>query len=131
MQNSSFVDDMPNVGDEENVIRDIIADDIMANIPDNVTAGCPLWKNSSSMKIFSLPRFAMKAYIVHNDLQEVINTSQALDMDDTWKRKYRAAHLHIILFVEKTNYFHIRDARTMAEAWKALENAFEDSGLTK
>lgn len=81
---------------------------------------------------YSSWKFAMKAYLTHDELWDVVvEQPQASEADNSWKKRDQKAHSRIVLSVDKINYSHIRDTKTAAEAWLALESAFEDSGLTR
>ncbi|XP_054261076.1 coiled-coil domain-containing protein 170-like isoform X1 [Macrosteles quadrilineatus] len=97
----------------------------------SASSGLPIVEKLQGRENFSTWKFAMKAYLVHDDLWDVIEETPPDPISDNWKKKDKKAHSRIVLFVDKINYSHIRDTRTAAEAWNALEKAFEDSGLTR
>lgn len=65
---------------------------------------------------------------------------QLLKLEDYWnvvkgtendEKKDVKGFAKIILYIDKVNYSHVKGAKSAKEAWKALERAFEDSGLTR
>lgn len=70
-------------------------------------------------------KFAMQAWLQLDDLWEVVSGTK---IDETKDRK---ALSKIVLCLETINYCHVQNSKTSKEAWKSLEEAFEDSGLTR
>lgn len=74
---------------------------------------------------FASWKFAMEAWLQLDDLWDVVTGDK---VDPTKDRK---ALSKIILCLENINFSHVQSAKTAKEAWTALTNAFEDSGLTR
>lgn len=75
---------------------------------------------------YSTWKFAVMSYLQLEELWECIEPGTDVDIKKDIKAKSR-----IILLVEPMNYVHIENAQTAKEVWKNLQNAFEDSGLSR
>lgn len=82
---------------------------------------------------YSLWKFKMSNYLMHEDLWESIDGYSAGDStpDPVKVRKDRKALNKICLTLEGSAVTHVRMAKTAAEAWKALQNAFEYRGMSR
>lgn len=79
---------------------------------------------------YSAWKFAMEAYLQHEDLWECVEAPPGGSISTDHKRVTRA-RAKIILFLDPLNYMHVQDTRIAAEAWEKLKKAFEDTGLTR
>lgn len=75
---------------------------------------------------YSTWKFAVKSYLQHEDLWECVDPGTEVDFKKDVKAKSK-----IILLVEPINYVHIENAQSSREVWTNLQNAFEDSGLSR
>lgn len=75
---------------------------------------------------YSTWKFAVMSYLQLEELWECIEPGTDVDLKKDVKAKSK-----IILLVEPINYVHIETATTAKEVWKNLQNAFEDSGLSR
>lgn len=75
---------------------------------------------------YSTWKFAVMSYLQLEELWECIEPGTDVDLKKDVKAKSK-----IILLVEPMNYVHIENAKTAKEVWKNLQNAFEDSGLSR
>jgi hypothetical protein len=71
-------------------------------------------------------RFAVQTYLQHEELWSCVEGSGTVDPKLDTKARSK-----IILLVDPVNYVHIQEATTAKEVWTNLENAFNDSGLTR
>lgn len=74
-------------------------------------------------------KFAMKMILVHEDLWECIEPTDATAKPDC-KRDMKAL-AKICLSVHSTAYPHVRNAAGAKAAWNNLKNAYEDRGLCR
>ena len=56
---------------------------------------------------------------------------KAIQGTETSEEKIMKARAKIILSVDETIFVHVSKATTAQEAWKNLQSAFEDTGLTR
>lgn len=70
-------------------------------------------------------KFAVQAWLQLDDLWEVVTGESKNEAKD------RKALAKIVLSLESINFCHVQSAKSAKEAWLALQNAFEDSGLTR
>lgn len=75
---------------------------------------------------YSTWKFAVKSYLEHEDLWNCIDPGTDVDVKKDIKAKTK-----IILLVEPINFVHIENAQSSKEVWMNLQNAFEDSGLSR
>lgn len=73
-------------------------------------------------------KFAVKTYLQHEDLWNCVQPTDNKPVDPKLDIKAKSK---IILLVDPVNYVHVQDAKTSSEVWQNLQNAFEDSGLTR
>ncbi|XP_011859957.1 PREDICTED: uncharacterized protein LOC105557351 [Vollenhovia emeryi] len=73
-------------------------------------------------------KFAMQACLELKDLWGCVTGEEAYTTDI---KKVTRARAKIILSVDTANFAYIRDTKTAKEAWKKLEQTFEDTGLTR
>lgn len=99
--------------------------DNMAN-----TSTLPPIEKLKGRENYSTWKFAMKAYLQHEDLWDTVEVpaGEAISQD---ARKITRAHSKIILSLDPLNYVHVQDTQTAKDAWDKLNSAFEDSGLTR
>lgn len=74
---------------------------------------------------FASWKFAMQAWLQLDDLWDIVTAEKVDPIKD------RKALSKIILCLEPINYSHVQSAKNAKDAWNALTNAFEDSGLTR
>ncbi|XP_062538063.1 uncharacterized protein LOC134206375 [Armigeres subalbatus] len=78
-------------------------------------------------------KFAVQTYLELEDLWCAVKPK--LQADGTYEAvdagKDRKARAKIILLLDPVNYIHVREAGTATEVWSKLEQAFEDTGLTR
>lgn len=77
---------------------------------------------------YALWKFVMQAFL---ECEELWRCVQGIPLYTENARKMAKAKARIILSVEKHNYSYVRNASTPKEAWKSLQEAFEDKGLTR
>lgn len=65
------------------------------------------------------------------ECEELWRCMQGIPLYTENARKMAKAKARIILSVEKQNYSYVRNASMPKEAWKSLQKAFEDKGLTR
>ncbi|KAG6442871.1 hypothetical protein O3G_MSEX002584 [Manduca sexta] len=75
---------------------------------------------------FSTWKFAMEAYLQHEELWECITSVDSVDNKKDIKAKSK-----IILSIDPQLYVHVQDASTAKLVWDKLSKAFEDSGLLR
>lgn len=75
---------------------------------------------------YSTWRFAVKSYLEHEELWECVDPGDQVDPKKDIKAKSK-----IILLVEPINYVHIENAKSSRDVWLNLQQAFEDSGLSR
>ncbi|KAG6456369.1 hypothetical protein O3G_MSEX009690 [Manduca sexta] len=75
---------------------------------------------------YSTWKFAVKSYLEHEDLWECVDPGINVDIKKDVKAKSK-----IILLVEPINFVHIENSKSSKEVWTNLQNAFEDSGLSR
>lgn len=73
-------------------------------------------------------KFAMQAFLECEELWRCVQGTPPYTEN---ARKMAKAKARIILSVEKQNYSHVRNVSTPKEAWKTLQEAFEDKSLTR
>lgn len=83
--------------------------------------GYPSWK------------FKMRNYLMHEDLWESIEGYSESDKTpiEEINRKDRRALTKICLTMDGQAIIHVRNAKTASEAWNALQNAYEDKGMSR
>lgn len=76
-------------------------------------------------------KFLMKMYLVHEDLWDCIESTNANTPIVTDERKQQKALAKICLMVQSSSFAHVRNAKTGQEAWLNLKRAYEDKGLCR
>lgn len=74
---------------------------------------------------FSTWKFAMEAYLQHEELWECLKSDTCDSKKDT------KARTKIILLIDPQLYVHVQDAKTAKQVWENLLKAFEDTGLLR
>lgn len=74
---------------------------------------------------YSTWKFAIESYLELEDL------SKCISGDETDTKKNAKAKAAIILSIEKTNYVHVKLAKTVKEVWDNLRSTFEDKGAVR
>ncbi|KOB51765.1 Uncharacterized protein OBRU01_27278, partial [Operophtera brumata] len=77
---------------------------------------------------YSIWKFMMELYLVHDDLWEYTMVSPQ-EKDTQGIKRDQRARAKIFLMVKLHCLVHIRKAKTAKEVWEALRVAFEDKGL--
>lgn len=70
-------------------------------------------------------KFAVRSYLEHEELWDCV------DPGGQDAKKDIKAKTKIILLVEPINFVHIENATSSRQVWQNLQNAFEDSGLSR
>lgn len=76
-------------------------------------------------------KISAKSYLVIRKVWSCVITELAEDATSKQKEDDLMAWSELSLLVEENVYSHIANTNTAKEAWDALENAFEDSGLCR
>lgn len=70
-------------------------------------------------------KFAVQNYLEHEELWNCI-VGEEVDAKKVTKEK-----ANIVLLIDPINYVHVQTAATAKEAWDFLQQAFQDTGLTR
>lgn len=115
-------------------------DDVMANTTKTAILS-PAINTSGSISInfeklsgitnYANWKFLMKMYLVHEDLWDCIESTNANTPIVTDERKQQKALAKICLMVQSSSFAHVRNAKTGQEAWLNLKRAYEDKGLCR